>query len=326
MDESSKIIRKDNFFFQNKSLLYLIILPTEWCNFRCVYCYEPFDNKVKLMDQSVINGVKLLIKNNIEKVDVLSISWFGGEPLIGYPIIIDIMKFVNELKQKHNFELISDITTNAYALSKDRFEELVKLGVTNYQITFDGDKETHDKLRIRLDKKPTFETIYNHLLEYKQLPQNFLITIRIHLNKYNKESIKKLLERLAKDLKGDKRYQFFIRQISSLYKKDNSDLEITDYKEILNELYNYAKELGLNTENFDGVSACYASHPRSFVIKPDGSIAKCTVDMYSDRGIIGKLRDDGTLELDMEKYKWWIRGIYTKNPSTLRCPLYSDSQ
>jgi uncharacterized protein len=69
---------------------------------------------------------------------------------------------------------------------------------------------------------------------------------------------------------------------------------------------------------------CYASNPRSFVVKPDGSLAKCTVDLYSDRGIIGKIRSDGTLEINEEKYKWWIRGIYNNNQNILSCPLYGE--
>jgi uncharacterized protein len=49
---------------------------------------------------------------------------------------------------------------------------------------------------------------------------------------------------------------------------------------------------------------------RSFVIKPDCSLAKCTVDLYTDRGIIGKIMKDGILEIGENKYNWWIRGIY----------------
>ncbi|WP_016729807.1 hypothetical protein [Saccharolobus islandicus] len=59
--------------------------------------------------------------------------------------------------------------------------------------------------------------------------------------------------------------------------------------------------------------------PLSF--KPNSVISKRTVDL---KGIVGKLREDGTLKLDMKKYNWWIRGIYNKNPLELRCPLYGD--
>ena len=40
------------------------------------------------------------------------------------------------------------------------------------------------------------------------------------------------------------------------------------------------------------------------MVKADGSLAKCTVDLYSDRGIIGKIRSDSTLEINEEKYKF----------------------
>ncbi|HEY6572205.1 MAG TPA: hypothetical protein VI198_02705, partial [Candidatus Eisenbacteria bacterium] len=41
-------------------LLHLILLPTEACNFRCVYCYEAF--RLKRMEPSVVAGVKRLLE------------------------------------------------------------------------------------------------------------------------------------------------------------------------------------------------------------------------------------------------------------------------
>ncbi|MFP3200976.1 MAG: hypothetical protein RXR43_01795 [Sulfolobus sp.] len=46
-----------------------------------------------------------------------------------------------------------------------------------------------------------------------------------------------------------------------------------------------------------------ATYPFGFIIKPDGKIAKCSQDLYSDRGIVGYLDDNGNLYID--KFSWW---------------------
>jgi uncharacterized protein len=61
-------------------VLQLIILPTEQCNFRCVYCYELFD--YGLIRQEVVEWIKNLLIARKSSLKYLSVSWFGGEPLI----------------------------------------------------------------------------------------------------------------------------------------------------------------------------------------------------------------------------------------------------
>ena len=58
--------------------LHLILLPTEACNFRCVYCYESF--RLKRMEPWVVEGIKRLLSRRAPDLRALSISWFGGEP------------------------------------------------------------------------------------------------------------------------------------------------------------------------------------------------------------------------------------------------------
>ncbi|MUN27888.1 radical SAM protein [Sulfuracidifex metallicus] len=321
LDEVSDSMKENNFFN-------LIILPVEnWCNFRCKYCYEKFDPDIKFMNEDVIQAIKNLVKNNADKVSKLRISWFGGEPLLAYHIIVDFMQFTNKLSRIYDFQLFSDMTTNGYGLTLERFKELVNLGVKEYEITFDGDEDFHDKLRVRLDDGPTFMTIYSHLVNIHNTSLEFDITIRIHLHQYNKNSVKRLLRRLHDDIGNDFRFSLFIRGISSLLDKDNRKLEYKDRDQFttdLKETIHEAEALGFRVLKSYGYSVCYASNPRSFVVKPDGSLAKCTVDLYSDRGIIGKIRRDGTLEINEEKYKWWIRGIYNNNQNILSCPLYGE--
>ena len=79
-------------FFRNDQLQ-LILLPTEDCNFRCVYCYQNFE--VGRMRPQVVDGIKHLVERRIGSLRVLEIGWFGGEPLFAYDIVLGLSRFFN---------------------------------------------------------------------------------------------------------------------------------------------------------------------------------------------------------------------------------------
>ena len=57
----------------------LILLASEDCNFRCVYCYEKFEKGTMLPE--VRQGVRALVEQRAPRLALLSVNWFGGEPL-----------------------------------------------------------------------------------------------------------------------------------------------------------------------------------------------------------------------------------------------------
>lgn len=60
--------------------LRFIILPTEKCNFRCLYCYEDF--KIGKMSLEVQDDIIEFVKRNVSDFTGVDIRWFGGEPLL----------------------------------------------------------------------------------------------------------------------------------------------------------------------------------------------------------------------------------------------------
>jgi uncharacterized protein len=71
----------------------------------------------------------------------------------------------------------------------------------------------------------------------------------------------------------------------------------------------------------DSTHICYAAKANSFLIRPDGRIGKCTVDLYSDRNTVGHLNEDGTMEIDNSRFSKWVRGLSSGNSKELMCPL-----
>ena len=304
----------------NPALLHLIILPTEKCNFRCTYCYEDFAiGKMKdEVQESILNFIKLRI-SGLRK---LSIDWFGGEPLLAKDVVMNMMKEVSVLIRNKDIHLTSEMTTNAYLLSKDVFEELVRLKVTNYQITLDGTSDMHNTTRIKANGSGTFHRIWANLNEIKKSELNFNITLRVHLNSRNIHDIPELIKMINDSFGNDSRFKVFLKPVEALGSINDSKFEFlknTDKKSISN-YFNSKLSENLQSNFSDATYVCYASKANSFVFRSDGKINKCTVALNDDRNYVGRVKLDGSLELYNDKMRLWMTGLQTQEKQMLSCP------
>lgn len=310
---------------RRRERLQLIILPTERCNFRCLYCYEDFGHGA--MTPQILGALTNLLKRIGHQLLTLEIDWFGGEPLLAYDYVKKVMRYVEfDMPKEKRMRLISGMSTNGFLLSRERLFELTNLGVDDFQISFDGDKYEHDKLRVLSGGSPTFDQIWKNVLAAHDSFARFNMTLRIHLNQMNSQSARELLSRMSRSLGSDPRFAVFIRPLSKLGSSSDSFLPVLDEEEglsVTEELQCFARERGLRVVERPPNFSCYASDPNSFVLRADGTIAKCTVALYDERNSVGRLLPNGRLELDEDKIRWWTRGRSTGNEAELRCPLKS---
>lgn len=304
-------------------LLELILLPTEKCNFRCTYCYEDF--AIGRMKRSVVEGVKALISARVPHLKELSLSWFGGEPLLAKDLVMEISSFAYELCRTHNVGFAGGLTTNGYLLDSTLLESLVALNQSHFQITLDGDEEWHDKTRIQANRRPTFETIWANLCSYQKSAASFRILLRLHIHRDNVESVKRLYEKLKTTLLLDDRFSVFFHKISNLNPKDHieSVLNGKAYAEALTYVRSSDTSDNAKSENDLSDYICYAAKPNSLMIRANGTIGKCTVALDDDRNNLGHIKEDGTIELSNPKLRQWMLGYMDLSKSTLTCPLSS---
>jgi len=296
--------------FGNK-YLELILFMTEQCNFRCTYCYEDF--KLGKMTPAVIEGVKKIIQKRINGIEVLNLSFFGGEPLLNKTSIIEISNWSAQFCKTHEVKYISGITTNGYLLDKNTFEKLIQSDIIAFQITLDGEKQTHDKLRPTLKGKSTFDTIYSNITRMANSNHSFRCTLRFNIADSNFNSIKTFINNYSSPFTNDNRFSFHFHPIFGM-----PELKLTEEQQLY-ELKELAKMKGFKYDTPSDYSLCYASKANSFVIRADGRIQKCTVSLESEVNNIGKIDKDGILNIDEEKFKKWILA-YDKG-----CPLQSLS-
>ncbi|MFA6409438.1 MAG: radical SAM protein [Gammaproteobacteria bacterium] len=309
----------------------LIILPTEKCNFRCTYCYE--DYGLGLMSCEVVDAVKKLISNRINCGDLkrLHIAWFGGEPLLAKDIVYDINEYAMSLSNGNKkFNFTSDATTNGFLLDEFSTRKLLDLRLLQYQITLDGPKELHDKTRVKADGSGTFDTIWSNLLSMKNIAEEFTVLLRIHVHPGNVSGMKILMEKIRDNFSKDKRFRVFIRALSKLGGANENSVDMFSPEEEKNVIESLYEILGGDvvrwrlTGEDDLNYICYAAEPNSLVIRSDGSLAKCTVAFNDEHNKIGRLKEDGTLDIDAEKYQLWVNGFKNLDPNTLKCPYYQS--
>ncbi len=322
---------------------HLIVFPTEQCNFRCVYCYETF--KKGAMTPEVREAVKAFVRRRMRSLESLAFDWFGGEPLVAFDVIADIMPEVRRVTAETGCQLTSHITTNAYLLTPNIIPFLLDWGVNSFQITVDGPKQEHNQRRLLhvIDHKSpcgvpqqpglpistadahscgpvnrgTFDTIMENVASLLSDRRFFHVCIRANYDLESLPSMDRFICDIADLVKQDPRVRIDFCPIWT--DPDSVTVSVpmgTQRQKTYASLMKLAHSRGLQTDapNFAGPSGlvCYAAKANSLVIRSDGTLNKCTVALDADYNHVGRLLADGSLDVDLDRMaKWTNSGMET---------------
>lgn len=289
--------------------LFVVIMPTEACNFRCIYCYETHDPVT--MSRTTISGVKNFISDLLKDhtFDDLQISWFGGEPTLCTEIMEDVMKFAHDtvVHLSPNTKVHSTITTNGYNLDNQTFIRLLEVGIDSYQITLDG--FLHDQKRFLKNGGKTLNRIVDNLLSIHQLDLSYQFEILLRNNILAGDSDFNWYDYLHSLFGNDPRFSYSVIPVVKLGGKHDNMFEVEDDDILVNKHLAYLHQLGMNVTPrlTDGPlsGVCFAAYPYGYVIRADGSIGKCTIELYDPMCTIGKITGAGVF-IDHEKEAFWI--------------------
>ena len=123
---------------------------TEACNLNCTYCFEKNLNgygKNRMMTwptakKSLTQFMDLISKNNHRDA---SIRFFGGEPLLNWPLMEKCLKYVKE-KIDSSLRISFIVNTNGTLITDQLARKLSKYGV-DVNISLDGLAKYNDKFR-----------------------------------------------------------------------------------------------------------------------------------------------------------------------------------
>ena len=163
VDEKFLITTNMMFGRYSKNSLSLTIAPTMACNFRCIYCFEQGHYGNSMMDEETQESLMKFIKSRLGEVKAVHVSWFGGEPLLGMPIIESLSQQIMALCEEREIQYYAGIITNGYLLTRETAEKLKKYKVQFVQVTVDGPKKIHDARRPTINGQGTYDVIMNNL-------------------------------------------------------------------------------------------------------------------------------------------------------------------
>ncbi len=131
------------------------------CNLRCKYCFadegEYHGCRKTMSAQTGKDAIDFVIKNSGKRKNI-EIDLFGGEPLIAFNIIKEIVDYGREQEKIHNKNIRFTMTTNSTLLNDEIMDYLDK-NMGNIILSIDGRKEVNDKVRVRCDGSGTYDSI-----------------------------------------------------------------------------------------------------------------------------------------------------------------------
>ena len=119
------------------------------CNLACKYCFAEegeYHGRRALMTYEVgKKALDFLIANSGTRRN-LEVDFFGGEPLMNWQVVKDLVKYGREQEKLHNKKFRFTLTTNGVLLN-DEVMEFCNKEMGNVVLSVDGRKEVHDYMR-----------------------------------------------------------------------------------------------------------------------------------------------------------------------------------
>ncbi len=119
------------------------------CNLACKYCFaeegEYHGRKALMSFEAGKKALDFLIRNSGNRRN-LEVDFFGGEPLMNWEVVKDLVGYGRSQEEKYNKKFRFTLTTNGVLLN-DEIMEFVNREMSNVVLSLDGRKEVNDKMR-----------------------------------------------------------------------------------------------------------------------------------------------------------------------------------
>ncbi|MFO1463800.1 MAG: radical SAM protein [bacterium] len=280
---------------EQKEILTATILTTLACNLRCTYCYEKDKLGKSKMTPEVMEQVVQWLKHRIDTTRPAKVNliFFGGEPLLNVDAIRKISGDISAYCRERGVAYTAGMATNGIFLTPKLVDELKEYGFEWIKITFDGDRDQHDKKRIYSGGRGTFDQIFRNL---EAIAGKLQILLGGNFDQESADSFKGLLEKIAaskfredivatnlKPIMPEMKKHEFNGIGSSCERCAFTDTEIAKILELRREV----RKVGLKPTDPINIGPCEYYRRNAVTIGIAGQLYKCIAFVGIDDGQIG---------------------------------------
>ena len=157
------------------------------CNLACRYCFAEegeYHGHRELMSYEVgKKALDFLIANSGNRRN-LEVDFFGGEPLMNWQVVKDLVKYGREQEKLHDKNFRFTLTTNGVLLN-DEVMEFANKEMGNVVLSIDGRKEIHDHMRPFRNGKGSYDLIVPKFQQFAESRNQDKYYVRGTFTHYN---------------------------------------------------------------------------------------------------------------------------------------------
>ena len=140
------------------------------CNLNCSYCFASqgkYHGERALMSFEVgKRALDFLVENSGHRTN-LEVDFFGGEPLMNWQVVKDLVAYARSIEEEKHKKFRFTLTTNGVLVDDDVID-FANREMNNVVMSIDGRPEVHDRFRVDLAGRGSYEKIVPKFLEFAQ--------------------------------------------------------------------------------------------------------------------------------------------------------------
>lgn len=163
-----KTIEESGFFDMHPSLTSkplsrrlskIVLMIAHDCNLACDYCFGDegtYHCRGYMDKECAYRAIDFLVQNAASSI--LKVSFFGGEPLLRFNLIKQVVEYCKIIALKNKLEFSFSITTNGTLITRE-VEDFFVTEKFYVQVSIDGNEEMHDRNRHYKDQSGSYYKI-----------------------------------------------------------------------------------------------------------------------------------------------------------------------